>query len=599
MMLKKLMPNFLFFYGYLGNKMYLALFLSFSVGLLDGLGLAMFIPLLQMVGGDPSRGSDNMTMESMGNFDIFLNFLTGIGIPFNLVSVMLIILFFFIMKGIAKFCESYYNVVLTTNFVKRIRIEAVNSISNINYGFFISVDSGRIQNTLSGEIERLQQAFRYYSSSIQSIISVLVYMTLAFLTNPQFALFVALGGSLSNLLYKRLYTKTKNTSKKITNANHVFHGLMMQQVHNFKYLRATGQVDAFSLRLKKTITNLAENFRRIGFFNSVLLSTKEPLSITVVVVVILVQVSYFQSDLGPIILSLMFFYRSLNQLINYQNSWNGFLNYSGSLNNFKEFVEELKANQLDYNIGEGLANIESIELRDVSFSYDHRPFLEQINLVIEKNKTVAFVGESGSGKTTLTNILTGLLFADSGKFLVNGKTIQSIKLNQFQARIGYITQEPVIFSDSLFNNITFWAEKTPKNLEKFKESVHLASLNSFFDGLEIGEDTPLGNNGIMVSGGQKQRIAIAREIYKEVDLLVMDEATSALDTATEKEIQESFEKLKGKFTLIIIAHRLSTIKSANTIYFLNRGKVEYSGDFYSLQNKSNGFKNMVELQGIS
>ncbi|MCL6260782.1 ABC transporter ATP-binding protein/permease [Aquiflexum sp. TKW24L] len=598
-MFKKRLPNFLFFYTYLGNKMLIALFLSFSVGLLDGLGLAMFIPLLQMVGGTSGSSSEKVVSEGMGNFDVFLNFLTSIGIPLNLVSVMLIILFFFLMKGIAKFCESYYNVVLTTNFVKRIRIEAVNSISSINYGYFISLDSGRIQNTLSGEIERLQQAFRYYSSSVQSIISVLVYMALAFLTNPQFALFVAIGGGLSNLLYTKLYTKTKDTSKKITNANHVFHGLMMQQVHNFKYLRATGQVDAFSLRLKKTITSLAINFRKIGFFNSVLLSTKEPLSITVVVVVILVQVSYFKSDLGPIILSLMFFYRSLNQLINYQNSWNGFLNYSGSLNNFKEFVEELKANKLDYNVGERISNIESIELENVSFSYDHRKFLQQINLVIEKNKTVAFVGESGSGKTTLTNILTGLLFADSGTLLVNGMDIKNSNLNNFQARIGYITQEPVIFSDSLFNNITFWSEKTPKNFEKFKESVNLASLTSFLDGLEKGEDTPLGNNGIMVSGGQKQRIAIAREIYKDVDLLVMDEATSALDTATEKEIQESFEKLKGKFTLIIIAHRLSTIKSADTIYFLNKGQIEYSGDFYSLQNESREFKNMVELQGVS
>jgi len=579
--------------------MFIALFLSFSVGLLDGLGLAMFIPLLQMVGGSSGSGSEEIVTEGMGNFDVFLNFLTGIGIPLNLVSVLLVILFFFILKGIAKFCESYYNIVLTTNFVKRIRIEAVDSISNINYGYFISVDSGKIQNTLSGEIERLQQSYKYYSSSIQSIISVLVYMALAFLTNPHFALLVGIGGALSNLVYTRLYTKTKNTSKKITNGNHVFHGLMMQQVHNFKYLRATGQVDAFSLRLKKTIEYLAKNFRKIGFFNSVLISTKEPLSITVVVVVILVQVTYFKADFGPIILSLMFFYRSLNQLISYQNSWNGFLNYSGSLNNFKEFIQELKANNLDYNVGKGLTNIGSLELKDVSFSYDQRKFLQQINLKINKNDTVAFVGESGSGKTTLTNILTGLLFAHSGKLLVNGKDIQSINLNQFQLRIGYITQEPVIFSDTLFNNITFWAEKNLKNILKFQECLKMASLTNFFEGLELGDETPLGNNGVMVSGGQKQRIAIAREIYKDVDLLVMDEATSALDTATEKEIQESFEKLKGKFTLIIIAHRLSTIKSADTIYFLNKGQIECSGDFHSLQNYSKEFKNMVELQGVS
>jgi subfamily B ATP-binding cassette protein MsbA len=562
---------------------------------MDGLGLAMFIPLLQMVGGNDTTVEN----ESLGNFEYFLDFLNVIGIELNIVTVLLIILFFFSLKGIARFFESYFAVILTTNLTKRVRTKAVNSITNINYQYFISVDSGKIQNTLSGEIERLTNSYRHYFAALQSMMTIAVYVSLAFLTNPQFALLVAVGGSMSNLIYTQLYKKTKATSKKITKGNHVFHGLMMQQVHNFKYLRATGQVKIFSDRLISTIGDLAKSFKKAGFYNSILLATKEPLSILVVVSVILLQVTYFDADLRPIILSLLFFYRSLNQVIAYQNSWNSFLNFSGSLENYKEFIEELDKNKLQELGGLEITEIVNIKIENGSFSYDERNFLHDINLEIKKNQTVAFVGQSGSGKTTLTNIIAGLLFLNQGKMKVNDKDIKTIHLQSYQSKIGYITQEPVIFNDTLFNNITFWAEKTEENFNKFMECLKMASLLPFYESLEVKENTQLGNNGIMVSGGQKQRIAIAREIYKDVDLLVMDEATSALDTGTEREIQESFEKLKGKFTMVVVAHRLSTIKSADIIYFLNNGEITNSGGFVELQSYSREFKKMVEMQGIN
>jgi len=419
---------------------------------------------------------------------------------------------------------------------------------------------------------------------------------LAFLTNPQFALLVVIGGALSNLVYNRLYKKTKETSKKITLGNHTFHGLIMQQLHNFKYLRATGQINAYNRKIKEAILELVNRNKKIGFYNSILVATKEPLSISVVVAVIIIQTTYFNTSLGPIILSLLFFYRSLNQIIVFQNYWNSFLNYSGSLSSYKEFISELNQNRLNYDSGKAINNIESVELKGVDFSYDDKILLRGIDLKIQKNKTIAFVGASGSGKTTLTNIITGLLPVESGRLLVNGYDLKLSNIQQYQSKIGYITQEPVIFNDSLFNNVTFWAEKSKDNLMRFQESIEKASLSEFLANLELGGDTPLGNNGVMVSGGQKQRIAIARELYKNVNLLVLDEATSALDSSTEQEIQGYFEGLNGSLTIIVIAHRLSTIKSADVIYLLSNGEIEEQGDFYSLQEKSAEFKRMVELQ---
>jgi ABC-type multidrug transport system fused ATPase/permease subunit len=161
----------------------------------------------------------------------------------------------------------------------------------------------------------------------------------------------------------------------------------------------------------------------------------------------------------------------------------------------------------------------AIELVNVDFSYDEKKLLKNINLNVPKNRTIAFVGPSGSGKTTLSNIITGLLPVETGHVFINGKELKDSNIQQYQAKIGYITQEPVIFNDSLFNNITFWAVKNEDSIRRFNESIEKAALSTFLSELDLREDTPLGNNGVMVSGGQKQRIAIARELYK-IGLLV-------------------------------------------------------------------------------
>ncbi|MEX0883401.1 MAG: ABC transporter ATP-binding protein [Cyclobacteriaceae bacterium] len=536
--------------------------------------------------------------QNIGNLKYLLDTFNSVGLPLNLTTVLLMILFFFGMKGIFRFVESYFGVILMTTFIKKIRFAGVESISSVNYKYFVKVDSGKIQNTLSGEVDRVTWAYRNYMAGIQALMTIFVYITLAFLSNPQFALLVGIGGGISNFFYTKIYKKTKQTSRKITADGHIFHGLVMQQINNFKYLRATGQAAKYGEKLKKTIITLANGNRRIGFFNSLLIATKEPMSIFVVVAIIFVQINYFSTNIGPIILSLLFFYRALNAIIVYQNYWNTFLNVSGSLENFQGFLHDMNSNRAEYNTGLVIENIEQVRLSGAGFSYSDSPLLRDIDLEIPKNKTVALVGPSGSGKTTLINIITGLLPIENGSFRINGENIRDINIGRYQSKIGYITQEPVIFNDTLFNNVTSWAEKNPENLGKFRKAIKKASLIPFLKTLPEGEDAPLGNAGVLISGGQKQRIAIARELYKEVDLLVLDEATSALDSETEKEIQEYFDQLRGKYTIIVIAHRLSTIKNADIIYLLKDGRILNHGDFESLTQQSKDFKKMVELQNF-
>jgi subfamily B ATP-binding cassette protein MsbA len=312
--------------------------------------------------------------------------------------------------------------------------------------------------------------------------------------------------------------------------------------------------------------------------------------------VILIQAILLKASLGPILISLLFFYRALSSLMNLQNSYNRFLELSGSLENLMQFQEEIQAaeesngKQMIQNIKEGL------QLINVGLQYGNICVLKQINFKIQVNESIAFVGESGSGKTSLVNILAGLLNPNEGKFFINGIDRNHINLNSYQSKIGYITQDPVIFTDTIFNNVTLWAEQNEDNLNRFYEVIQKAALTQYVAKQPDGFNTVLGSDGVNLSGGQKQRISIARELYKNINILIMDEATSSLDSETENIIQQNIEQLKGKLTLITIAHRLKTIKNVDKIFVLDKGEILDSGNYEELSSRSNVFKRMINYQ---
>ena len=590
---KKYFKFFTYFYSHLKNRIFFALFLSLTVGLLDGLGLAMFLPLLKMI---DEGGAANP--EGMGNMKFLMDALNAMGIGMSLKSVLGVIVFFFVLKGIMKFCESSYRVILLQDFILKLRFESVDKLSTYTYKAFIKADSGKIQNTLSGEIGRVVTAYTSYFGTIQNAVFVMVYIVLAFFSNAQFALLVALGGGVTNLLYSKIFKRTKKISITLTSIGHNYQGLLIQSVAFFKYLKATARMKIYSSKLKMSISEIQKNNRKIGMIAAFLESSREPLIIIVVAIVILVQTTVFHQSLGLIILSLLFFYRSLNYLMLVQTNWNSFLAVSGSLENIDSFIKDLNENQDEQGKNAAWTYEKSISIENVSFSYGNNAVLKNINLEIKKNETVAFVGESGSGKTTLVNILSGLMPVDTGAIKIDSVNVADIDMSSFQNKIGYITQEPIVFNDSIFNNVTFWADETPENKARFWEALKKAAIHDFVMNLSEKENAPLGNNGVMISGGQKQRISIARELYKNIEILIMDEATSALDSETELSIQENIDLLKGTCTILIVAHRLSTIKNADKIVLLNKGSVEAVDTFAGLINKSENFKRMITLQEV-
>jgi len=587
---------FKYYYSIIGPRLVLFLGLSIVISFLDGMGLAMFMPLLKAVGDSKTQAVGSG--ESMGQMQHIINLIKAMGFELTVTTVLGALVTLFVLKGAMRYFQLKFYARLRERFIKKVRYSLVNNLEGLSYSAFLKLDSGRIQNTLTTEVQRLFQSYTYYFTAAQASVMLLTYMFLAFLANYQFAVLVCFGAVLSNLIYNNLYKKVKKHSTELSKKGSDFNGFLIQTTHYFKYLKSTNTFNRYSGKLKNVINQAEGLNRRIGHMTAIGTSIKEPIIVSIVALVILLQINWMGASLGSIILSLLLFYRALSFLVMTQNYWQNFLENTGGVHAVMSLTKDMSALQEVHGPVAFKTIQNNIELKHVALSYESLKVLDDISIQIPKNSTIALVGESGAGKTTLANMISGLIRPDKGELYVDDIPMQQYDLRTYRNKVGYISQEPVVFNDTIFDNITFWAEPTPENRKRFNEVLKMASLTDFVNSLPEKELTRLGDNGILISGGQRQRISIARELYKDAEVLIFDEATSALDSETEKIIQENIEALRGTYTIVLIAHRLSTIKEADTIYLLEKGKVSASGSFDEMVDKSTRFKKMVSLQGF-
>lgn len=239
-----------------------------------------------------------------------------------------------------------------------------------------------------------------------------------------------------------------------------------------------------------------------------------------------------------------------------------------------------------------------IELVDVSFRYGEKPVLQNIDLVIEKGKTIALIGPSGVGKSTIADLIPRFYDVTSGKVLVDGKNVKDYTMESLRSHMSFVTQETILFNDTIFNNIALGRPDATE--EEVIEAAKIANAHDFIMQTEEGYQTNIGDRGIRLSGGQRQRLSIARAVFKNPSILILDEATSALDTESEKLVQDALNKLMQGRTTLVIAHRLSTIKEADEIIILQDGRIIEQGNHQELiEIEESVYRRLTLLQRIA
>lgn len=238
---------------------------------------------------------------------------------------------------------------------------------------------------------------------------------------------------------------------------------------------------------------------------------------------------------------------------------------------------------------------QSIEFRNVSFYYEDTPILQNINLTIEKGKTIALVGSSGAGKSTLADLVPRFHDVSSGELLIDGVNIKDYQLESLRSQISIVTQEPILFNDTIANNI---ALGTKPDMQAIREAARVANALQFIENKEEGFDTNIGDRGGKLSGGERQRLTIARAVLKNPPILILDEATSSLDTESERLVQDAINNMMQNRTSIVIAHRLSTIRHADEIIVLQKGQIAERGTHDQLIAQGGIYRRLVEMQEV-
>ena len=537
------------------------------------------------------------------NFNYFVSeIIEKYGDHTALLIVSLMVVGFVLFKTSLNYLGNHAVVPLINGVIRDIRNKIFRKILNLPIAYFSEEKRGDILVKASGDVQEVANTIlRPLRRVLKSPIQIIIYVSVLFIMSYKLTLFVLILIPLSGYIISVIGKNLKKTSIKGQNKLGDLMSLLEETVFGLRIIKAFNSERLISGKFGD------ENQKYYRIMNKVLRKRMlaQPFS-EFLTVTIIVLIMWFGGR------------EVLSPEVNNALSPSAFITY---LIIFSQVIQPAKSlSNYYYNFKKGMASFERIQsvlqapitIQDkpnpaviedlnktivydnVSFRYQQDYVLNNINLEINKGETVAIVGQSGAGKTTLVNLLPRFYDIDSGNILVDGTPLQDIKISSFRNLIGLVSQESILFNDTVYRNIEFGRENVTEN--EVINASKVANAHDFIMELENGYDTNIGDQGNKLSGGQKQRVSIARAILKNPPLLILDEATSSLDTESEKLVKDALYNLMNNRTSIIIAHRLSTVRRADKIVVLHDGQIREIGTHNDLIKTEGIYKKLHDMQ---
>lgn len=578
---------------------------------------ALLDPLLTMLFETPSKEQITQDMaalsQSIDNFsfsvDYFKNsfnyyldkiFLAN-GTMRALLFVCLVLILSSLLSNTARYLSQTILVRMRTHIMKNIRTDLFKKISTMDVGYYHKQQKGDILSRISNDVTEVQNGIAdSFPILFREPLLIIGFLGGCFYISPRLTFVTLFTIPISALVIGRI-TKKLKTKAAITQ------GLMGKIVSHFdeaisgiRIIKAFNGEKYVQDNFNKANEDHKRNSRKMYYKHVLAHPISEFFGITIAAAVLLYG-GWLQIN-GKLGMSMALFttyvlmyWRVLEPAKNIANAYASI--QRGMVSGERLFtILDAPRKICDKENAQILQEFkDSIEYKNVSFEYTKDiPVLKNISVKIAKGEMIALVGQSGAGKTTFADLLPRFYDVTSGQILIDGIDIRDYSLSSLTSVMGIVTQESILFNDSIYNNITFGLENITE--EQVVEAAKIANAYDFIEQMPEKFQTNIGDRGENLSGGQRQRIAIARAVLKNPPILILDEATSALDTHSEKLVQDALSKLMKNRTSIVIAHRLSTIRNANNILVLKDGKIEEQGNHEELISQGGIYSKMCELQ---
>lgn len=568
--------------------------------------LTMLIPVLQILFNQQPLVSEPVAFELnvkaiAHNFNYLIShvILTR-GKVSALVFVSLVILTFIFLKNMFQYLSVYFLAPVRTGVVKDIRNAIFSKIIDLPLGYYSGERKGDIISRITTDVNEIEASIiRSLDLFFREPVMIIVYLGSLIYMSPGLTLFVLILLPISGLIIGRIGRTLRRNSARVQKSMGSLLSIIEEAIGGLRIIKAFNAEEKTNEKFFQT----NEHYTRLMIKNWRRRDLASPLS-EFLGVAILILVMWYGGTLvlgqkselssAEFITYIGIFSQIINPAKQFTNAYYSVVKGMASVDRVN-YILDTKSTIVEKNNALSLKEFrEAIVYQDVSFRYNTAYVLRNINLTIEKGKTIAIVGQSGSGKSTLVDLLPRFYDVTEGDILIDGNSVKDYKIQDLRNLIGYVNQDPILFNDTFFNNIAFGVDHATE--EEVINAAMVANAHEFIMSSPEGYQTFVGDRGGNLSGGQRQRISIARAVLKNPPILILDEATSSLDSESERLVQDALFRLMKNRTSLVIAHRLSTVQHADEICVLHKGEIIERGKHEELLKRNGAYRRLYDIQ---
>lgn len=584
--------------------------LSFLFNILSALfsvlSMALMIPVLEIIFQQDSEVTSLLpwALDNKVVVNNFYYYVTEVKLNFGAGSALLIsglfMVFGTVLKCSTAYLAAYTSIGLRNNVVRDIRGEIYAKILTLPIGFFQNERKGDIMQRAMGDVSEVEGSIMAsIDMFLKNPVLIIVYLAAMIVMSPQLTLFALVMLPIAGTVIGRIGKNLKRQSREGQDKLGEILGVLEETLGGLRIVKAFNAEAQMNARYSDLAQQYCGIAKRIMRRRDLAHPISEMLGTLLVVIVVWFGGTLILSGDSLSVAKFLAYLGVFYQIINPAKAFSSaFFSIQKGMAAMERIDKVLLADDKIFEKPDGkpiAAFADKIEYRNVSFAYDADiQVLRDVSVTIPRGKMVALVGQSGGGKSTFVDLLPRFWDVSEGAILIDGVDVRDYRLHDLRGRMGIVSQDPILFNDTIFNNIAYGVEGATQ--EDVERAAKVANAHDFILQQENGYATIVGDRGANLSGGQRQRISIARAVLRNPDILILDEATSALDTESEKLVQSALDNLLRNRTSIVVAHRLSTIRHADLICVFSEGRIVERGTHAELMELGGYYKKLNDLQ---